>query len=543
MRAQGGHRANSGPREEHPAARADERRVQPRVWPLRLIEFSPAVLLALLLAVWFAVPSPVRSAALNSTASPVPSSPTEASASQAREYSLLREAYPVLRQSERNPDGLPALPRPSLSRLHSAAALTTTKVMASPWLLHDASGALTPFALGPDSSAFSNLRDFEAQTGARVFAFAMPARRNPPVVLSAIAAPGLLTPSETRELRRTGTIEGLRRDFARETHGGIMSSMRVDARNSGGRFEGERRSVTLATFVSQGRFYECYMLTPAGGPDTYNIWDSGGDDPLVSSVASATPADRQRLRTIAEALRGAVLIVGPVDAPPVPMRVPAGVTAGQCAAVTARCADLLAGDERAALSAGGPELDALGYGPTVRPLLAHQFGGGMWHGAAISQPDAITAASLDGSWAVVDPMLYVAVWEDHPDLAALWEKFGQTPLHKFWIWTGLRLKLVLGVMGALLLASLLASPLAFRRERQLTAELEFEREQERIRAEARDKVLKRLSELSRRIDTAAQGVSGAPRDHVASSARDIESTVVELKRILGEPESGEADHA
>jgi hypothetical protein len=98
----------------------------------------------------------------------------------------------------------------------------------------------------------------------------------------------------------------------------------------------------------------------------------------------------------------------------------------------------------------------------------------------------------------------------------------------------MRLAFIFGALGLCFLASLVAAPLAFVREKTLTADFELERERERVRVEARERVIGRLTALSERIDIAATTASGDTSDQIALAARDIDSTVAQLKDILGD---------
>ena len=102
------------------------------------------------------------------------------------------------------------------------------------------------------------------------------------------------------------------------------------------------------------------------------------------------------------------------------------------------------------------------------------------------------------------------------------------------VWIAVNLGAILGALAVCFAASLVAAPLAFARERGLTAEFEFERERTRVRREARERVLGRLTELSQRIEAAPTGGPDPATDLMALAARDIDATVGELKEILGD---------
>jgi hypothetical protein len=478
-----------------------------------LVQFAPLVLLALFLAAWFAVPSSVRYASLQQAAMPRPTTEARLAAQPDPELTVLL----ALDEWVHQPAGSIAADKSNAdSRLEDIGKAVTGKVMSEAWRLHDSSGALKSFPLPENDPAFSALSEYEKRNGARLFAFAIPARPNPPVALSAVASLSVLTPSERKEFETSGTLELLRH----HRRGQEPRTLPVDARDlNSGNGDGPRRLIYGAVEI-RGHFYEVYALAPLETDQT------GGDYPTLSRTAALdSPENRRAIRRLADNTGGAVFVVGPTDATPVPLRAPMGATASQRAALT---------------GSAGRYLSAVGNNSPLRPArledsaLAGHLGSGAWIDTVVSAPDLMVARSGDGRSAMMDPMLFVAVWGVHPDIATTWDHIGRTPVRQFWVWLGVRLPFVLSALGVLLVVSLLASPVAFVRERRLTSELEIEREQERVRRAARENVVRRLTELSARIDRAAAQASDASRGDVVRTARDIDATVADLRRILGE---------
>jgi ABC-type transporter Mla subunit MlaD len=102
------------------------------------------------------------------------------------------------------------------------------------------------------------------------------------------------------------------------------------------------------------------------------------------------------------------------------------------------------------------------------------------------------------------------------------------------VWLGTYLSLVIAALAVLFLASLVASPLAFRAERIYRERVEAERERERVQREAELRVVRKLDELSERVESVREHASEATSASVSDVAEDIDSTVAELRRILGD---------
>jgi hypothetical protein len=484
---------------------------KPRLWPLRLVQFAPAAALGLFLGAWFAVPAPMRTAALSDSMSySSPTGPISSSDSTLRALQVL-ELW-TQEQAGRPQDGQTAT---TYSHLSATAWLAANEVMSKTRRLYGTDAARPP-ALPVDDPSFEAIASFESQTHGRVFAFGLPARSNPRVALSAISSLGVLTPVERRELEASGTLETLRH----RQRGPSPSVLPVDLANLNGMDSIGYRSVAI-----QGHFYEVYSLVPQD-----SRWDNLPHDPptLPDTTVLDSEQNRRALGRVAAYTGGAIFVIGPIDAEPVSLRLPTGATASP-SALTRRPADML------------------GEGAGVRELdqdVAAQLGG-RWVSTAVSAPDEDgeeIAQSANGQTGIGIPVILVAIWDVHPEIAVTWDRLGRTPLREFWVWLAARLPFVLSMLGVLLAVSLVVSPIAFVRERRLTAASEIEREQERIRREARESVVTRLTQLSARIDGAADEAADASRGSIAQAARDIDVTLADLRRILGElTASGERD--
>jgi hypothetical protein len=128
----------------------------------------------------------------------------------------------------------------------------------------------------------------------------------------------------------------------------------------------------------------------------------------------------------------------------------------------------------------------------------------------------------------------IGVYKSHPQIPDYWERVGRTPVRIAQVWLALNFVLVLGALGALLLASLIASPVSFLYERRRAEEIEVERERARVQQQARRRVLDRLTRLSTEVDEVAARTVGKSSREVADVAADIEATVAALREILGD---------
>ena len=494
-----------------------------RLWPLRLLQASPLIVFAVAFAVWFALPLEMRSVALQMG---LPgnafetSMPPELVALQALDSALQRESG---RATEGQTD--PIYP------LKTIADGATGRLMAQAWRLYDASGTPKPYPISADDAAFNSLAVYEKSSGARVAIYLMPPQRNPPVALSAVTSLNGLNPAERREYETLGTLESLRRFAHRGMSGawvpnrssaGALAAppLQVDVENltSERGTNDARRSVAYATRAIGDRLYEVYSVELISKP---------GDNPLGAPVlpdttAVDTPTNRRAIERLSKLSGGAVFVIGPTDGELVPLRSPGGLPMSPAAA-----------------EAIASEAATQGYGQGVGvrrtdPAIAKLPGTGDWTGTVLSTTPGFLSTSPDGRSGAIAPLVYVAYWDTHPEIAQTCTRIGRTPLRELQVGLAARAPFIFGVLGACFLASLISAPLAFARERRLTAERELERERERVRREARERVLGRLTELSRRIDEAALGtLSGETSAQIESAARDIDDTVGELKRILG----------
>lgn len=108
---------------------------KPRLWPLRIVQLSPLLVLGLILAAWFVLPAPIREGALAPETFETPQGSGNLP-NYDPEVRLLLDVYPI-----RSPDGWPVAgrnmpPDSAISRLQPLTDGVSTQVMATAWRLH-----------------------------------------------------------------------------------------------------------------------------------------------------------------------------------------------------------------------------------------------------------------------------------------------------------------------------------------------------------------------------------------------------------------------
>lgn len=480
-----------------------------RIWPIRLIQFSPLMILALILAVWFMTPPDMRTLAFEYAS--MRATPEMETAGVDFTFDLELEA--VRRLQGASDKTIHITPGNSADgQLQTMATGVTGRVMSEAWRLYDTSGDIKPNAIAANSAIFETLRAYEERTHSRVAVFVLPPQDKPRVALQAIESTEVLTPAERRELENEGTLESLRR----LTRGDKVQRLPVDIErltSGSGDQHGDRVVYYTAKSIG-GRIYEVYAVFPKPEEGT-------GDLPeLPDSRSVNARANRRALDRLVRRWGGAAFVVGPTDDALVPLRVPEALDASNIAHGAQSIHRRL-----------GPD----GSNGVVK--LAGEYTGSLdgakWMGVALGvSPGYDAPGEKKGTVVARQPLVFVAAYDSSPDVPLAWEQIGKTPWHIVQVWMSARIFWIAGFLGVAFLASLIASPVAFAYERRQTAELELARERERVRRQARERVINRLTELSERVDRAAATASTGTRTEVQAVADDIDSTVNELRAIL-----------
>ncbi len=467
------------------------------IWRFRLVQLAPLIVAALMAALWYSFPVEVRqvgvsplylffadSDAVDGFGSPY----TQVSVMEA----LLRVKQGLQPWESAGGDQWPR----AIDRMATETAGALFR--AEPGLCDD-DGVPRSLTAGEQAALFSGVDAFEARFGARVAVFVISSDPEPPVAFASIGDPAILTDEERAEVEGGMTPVSVRR----LAPGRSTRNMWVDlsAVNAGAGELRDGRFISVGTMLLDGHLWEWYSITPEGANADFfltDTWESLQDAGL-----------RQSAETVAESSDGAVIIVGPVDSGAHLIRSAPGSDDDGAAALWA-------------LAARTPRLEAMSR-PYPLQGDSHAAAGGA----------RLVELAFAGSGAV-PRVAVVALYDDHPRVPALWEALGRSPLTVSRVWLGTHLSTVMAVLVVVLALSLVASPLAFRAERIHREEQEAENERLRIQREAELRVVRKLDELSGRVEAVKGQASETTAVSVTGVSEDIDSTVAELRRILGD---------
>lgn len=474
-----------------------------RRWPLRLLQFSPLAMLALMTAIWFTMPPEIRLVDRELRAwRSVPDLPI-----RDPEHTALSRL--VERESMRE-TGVIDMPEaePELDRVVLA---TSGQVMTVVRDLYKADGSLKRFALDESSKTLAALREYERKTGGHVAIFLLRPRERPRVRLQAVANPEVLTDEERDELETNGTLDSLRH-AARGPRPTVLP-VDVDFGSTYTESAGRHSLVSYSPILLEGSVYEYYTVY---ADDTSAEFVGLELDPLQSDMDMF---ERAVGRT-AERYDGAAFLIGPTNEEPVALRIPKGISEDDLA-------------EYMVLPQGAWSFSYYSIAPLTRRQ-SELLGGARWAATRHAAIPGDRFIERDGAEYTEPSLVFVAMYPDSPKVPLLWERYGKTPPRVLQVWLASNLSLIGGALGVLFLTAVVASPVAFLYERTVTQAQEIERERAKLRATARERVVERLTELSARVEAASTDVAERTRGEVASVASDIDRTIGELRSILGE---------
>lgn len=476
------------------------------LWRYRILHISPLVVIALLAAAWFGVPSEARTAGL------MPLFGLGAVWDNEFVYSADETQVTVMQAILRQQQGLEpwegatSVGGPwALGSL--AGSVSSALADVEPEVL-DETGAPRELDAAEAALAFERVDAYEAEYDASVAVFVISSDPAPPVAISSIASESVLTAAERTELKNHGTLEPIRRLVARSGAGPVWVDLHELNGGTGESYNG--RFIGHSAFTLDGHIWETYTLAHneyAGQPLMAGMWDSVTD-----------PAVQQSADAIARAGEGAAFVVGPIDAGHHVVRPARGLTADETAGLW-RLAESM-------------RLEALTQGPV---------GVGRDLSAIAGGADLVEAALVGSGRA--PRVALIALYDTHPATHALWERIGRSPITVIRVWMGTYPTFILGALAVLLLASVVASAVAFRAERLYRERIEVERERARVQREAELRVISKLDELSVRMDSLREHASSSTAEGVAGVSEDIESTVAELRSILGSVAEGDESDA
>ncbi len=476
------------------------------LWRYRILQISPLVVIALMAAAWFGVPSEARTAGL------MPLFGLGAVWDNEFVYSADETQVTVMQAILRQQQGLE--PWEGVASVGGPWALGSLAGSVSSALADmepevlDETGAPRELDAAEAALAFERVDTYEAEYDAAVAVFVISSDPAPPVAISSIASESVLTAAERTELENHGTLEPIRRLVARSGAGPVWVNLHELNGGTGESYNG--RFIGYSAFTLNGHIWETYTLAHneyAGQPLMPGMWDSVTD-----------PAVQQSADAIARAGEGAAFVVGPIDAGHHVVRPARGFTADETAGLWR-----LAESRRLETMTQGP----VGVG---RDLSAIAGGADLVEAAVVGSGRAPRVA-------------LIALYDTHPATRALWERIGRSPVTVVRVWMGTYPTFILGALAVLLLASVAASAVAFRAERLYRERIEVERERARVQREAELRVISKLDELSVRMDTLREQASSSTAEGVAGVSEDIESTVAELRSILGSVAEGDEGDA
>ena len=462
----------------------------------RLLQLSPLIIAALIAALWFSLPIEARHRSLDPLWTSL-FSPESPDAAYMPEVQIsVMEA--LLRQKRGLEPYEAVLGDTGQRAIDGLAARTSGALFRAEPAVCDENGAPRSITEAEQSTLFEDVKEFEDAHDASVMVYVISSDPEPPVALSSIGEESVLTTAELAAVRGEGSIEPLRREALSQPNGRLWVDLQM--LNGGqGAVQGEGL-IGWSTLLLDGRLWEAYSISPEGAYGdmlTGGIWQSLGDPDLKRSM-----------ETIARSSDGAVLVVGPVDAGRHLVR-PAGTGADEADALWR-------------LASNTPGFQALWQTVPLRGEERKIAGGARLMELAFAGSGASPRVAL------------IALYDNAPQARRLWSALGRSPLTVARVWVGTYLSVFIVFLGIALIVSFVASPLAFRAERIYREEREVVRERARVQREAELRVVRKLDELSARVEAVRDHASEATSASVMGVAEDIDSTVEELRRILGD---------
>lgn len=477
-----------------------------RLLAMRALQVSPLIVLLLMATVWIAIPGSQRASALLASITYL-MEPDSARGRDPLEVALRRAVEE--RSAVVLPDGtktyenvMQGSGNEDLAKLLPKVVQTVKEGRA---VVSEPSG-MTVRTMKADDPAFKGMAEYEQRTGASVVALVADRARPIRVVYASVVNPILLSPEQLAEIEGSGTAEALR-----ESVRGAAPVNYEEIGSGVGGPHGPGVGEQHGTVAIGGRLYEVYLLYPERKSTSVTL-------PDVTGIRSAKQQRLKRaLDRIARQTGGVAVLAGPVDAPPQLLRAPSSLSE----TTALRLAEGVLAKSLAPFGTTDMSPQPL---PSSLARLAPRSARWSVMAARSSSPDPSQPWSTPA-------VILVALTPRHPAIPLLEAELADQP------WTLVQARLaaylpeIAGVLAALFLASLIASPAAFASERRRTAERELQRERERLREQARRRVLERLQELSRRVDRVA-AASQRTHEEIRFVSEDIDATVNELRTLF-----------
>jgi len=525
------------PNDEVATMSAERQYRRPRHLLLRLVQLSPLIALALLAAVWLAVPGSLSADILGMSAR-LEAHPeyVEEARDAAIEFHFDNEFLESLGVSGR-----------SDTSLYSVAQETWDSLaLAQEGFIESAT--IVPFGMDREDDVYAHIAEWERRYGTDVWIFALPSPDLPP--LSAAAIPeatepiieslheGTLDWQELRDVDPASiTAEQLAerlwswQDIWRDDP---LPPLSTSAVYGGGGWGTNNVTVGEHGVSVGGRFYRYYLIGEHDSGIEQDPWRF--IDSLPARLTGADPADPSFAQVVAEVAEEesiAILALGPIEYTSIPLRAPEAT-----ALADAQALGQMLWPEY--LLASRPEGDPEPYAyqsPVIEldEAAASVAGGGDGLAFSIGMFEGffdLRERTGPGPGQHPTPtMMFFVAWDDQA-LAAAAPTASAT--RSVQIWVAGNLPWLLGAAVTLLAITLIASPLAFAYEHRLATRAVALEEMARMRRDTHDRVYNRLSALSKQLETSAGDIGDAATDRLAGVAEEIRGTVGELQHILGE---------
>jgi len=473
---------------------------------LRAVQLSPLVAIALIAAVWFAVPAPLAGRMISMATSGVPAFD---SFSEGHDRASVAGAYLEKQAEDRARKGWADVQFRAAA--HSTWAHTPAKVVKA-----DLDGRLEPFAFGESDTALSPLRAYLLEhPGTHIEAYVVSRPKAPARVLTSIGAPSLLpSAQQLRSLDVTSPYALAWRlseptaDYPRF----LRDAWRTDQNFELPGTQGVRSRPELV----RNHFYRTLVLrVPTGTRLTTAEVDrlhGGIDWPEDTSACAACHVPDSTTFHLATDESGE-------PAQPQPDRQARAAAVWYAGPVDLRAVLQYADRSESDATLTPQALHDAINGASPRPYGMYVWAGETTKDALFEKPTMLFVVHFPG-----DPHAEFDTWRRAPLTRALMSLRATLAATLPWL-------LVAG--AALLGLTLVGSTAAFRVERRLSARDRAREELERVQRDAHDRIYNRMSALAKRVEQL--GVESAETlDHVAE---DIRVTLGDLQSILGDSQA------
>ncbi|MDO9556303.1 MAG: hypothetical protein Q7J82_01800 [Coriobacteriia bacterium] len=523
---------------------------------LRILQFSPLIPLMFNGIVWISVPGPLRGEMLRlrsyQRVDEFAEYITEDSIRQTVEWGL----YPGLERAFDHMDVEETDRLPYYGERLVLASSGETQPLAS--LYEDSQ----PFPWASDNPMFEDIAQFDAESAADVYAFAVLRTGLPPLVAKSERAPSLLYATSEAELALlppeyawaqefpseyslppTPTVDPAMIDeswkvaWYSECYGyGDLAAFPDLLTGGGGGYSDERRYVSTFGHVSNGELFASVWISLPMIDEISSETNDPTSDLRLSSIDPTSPVARAVIEDMAKQYRCNGYLVGPIEGKFIPLWCREGNedTAIDLAnALTPGTVTGLTMSNGSAIPERVSDILGTGITPVVSATSGRAGDVGVRENGVLPEYPSPT-------------VLLIAVYPDEsapglpivPDARSL-----GNGIRDVRIWLAMNMHWLLNLGIGTLALTLVISPTAFFYERNMIARQRLVEEMERVQRDAHDKVYNRLSALSKRVEMTSGSISSDVAQSLGGVAEDIRATVTDLQDILGDTRSRTAEIA